>query len=120
MWIFKLLYVFVRNQLFLKPAAWRAARELRREINSLGFNPKSVQLWLGLGEPTELSVMVFFRTDSDLLEFKNSDRPELVTTHFAEYMRGTLYPSSAASHAGVKFYSHEEVIRGGGYFYYFK
>jgi hypothetical protein len=120
MWIFKLLYVLVRNQLFLKPAAWGAARALRREVQSLGFNPRTVELWLDLGEAKDMRVMVFFRSDSELSDFKKSNHPELVARHFTEYLSGTKYPSSAALEVSVKFFSHEEVMRGGGYFHYFK
>jgi hypothetical protein len=119
-WILKLLYVLVRNQLFLKPAAWSAARALRHEIRSLGFNPKRVELWLGLGEANQLSVMVFFRSDSELSDFKKLNYPELVAKHFIEYLSGTMYPSGAVPEVTVKCFSHEEVMRGGGYFYYFK
>ena|SRR3974390_2805214 len=119
MWVFKILYVLVRNQLFLKPAAWGAARALRREIRSLGFSPKSLQLWLGLSEAKDLNVMVFFRTDSDLADFKNSNNPDLLARHFTKHLSGTLYPATAAPQVKVRFFSHEDVIRGGGYWHYF-
>ena len=120
MWVFKILYVLARNQLFLKPVARRAVRALRQEIRSLGFQPRSVQLWLGLAEAEKLSVMVFFRLASDLSHFNKSDHATLVQMHFTENLARTSYPSSAVQQVKVRFFSHEEIMRGGGYFYYFK
>jgi len=67
--IFKIIGVLLRNQLVLKPAAWPAARAVKRHVQSVGLEPRSVQLWLGLAPPNNLHLLVVFKSDAELASF---------------------------------------------------
>jgi hypothetical protein len=120
MWVIKIILVSIRNQLFLRLAAWPATRMVKQYIKTLGFNPMSVALWFGLLGPEELSVLIIFNTDKELAAFLNANRTEDVIATFRKHLSKGLYPKHTVSQVRINFFSHEEIKRIGGYYLYFK
>ena len=118
--IFKIIGVLLRNQLVLKPAAWPAARAVKRHVQSVGLEPRSVQLWLGLAPPNNLHLLVVFKSDAELEQCRRCNLEATALQLFRERLSRSIYPKPAASQAIVAFHSHEEIMRGGGYYRYFK
>jgi hypothetical protein len=119
LWPLILLYVLIRNQLFLKPIAWGALRAARRKIESLGYRPKRVYLSIGLAEPEVLSGSVIFSTDAELISFRAARHQDSVVKAFRERLAQSLYPRKAVAMISFGFHSHEEILRKGGYHRYF-
>lgn len=120
MWVFKLLFALVRNQLWLRPVAWPAVWATRRIAAARGHKLKSVLLWFGLAGPEGLQVLMVFRTNAELIAFHASNHETSIAANFRVELSRGLYPKSAIEKIGIDFYSHEEIMRGGGYYFYFK
>jgi len=119
LWPLILLFVLIRNQLFLKPVAWGALRAARRKIESLGYRPKKIHLGLGLAEPELLGAVVIFSTDAELISFRAGRHPDSVVEAFRQRLAQSLYPRKAVPKTSISFHSHEEILRKGGYHRYF-
>lgn len=118
--LLKLLAVMVRNQLFLKPVAWPALRSTRRSLRKRGFVPKSIELWLGLAEPSSLCLMVILPTDAELGRFQHLSLLGPLQQEFRSALVQIWYPKNAVSLAGFQVHSNESISRAGGYYAYFK
>ena len=117
-WPVTLIWVLLRNQIWLKPRAWSAHRIVRKLISSAGYDLKFSELCLGLGEASNLSLVLVFRTDEDLKKIQESPLPEEIRAAFHQKLKSSGYPE--ANTAGVTLHSNEEIMRHGGYYPYFK
>ncbi len=78
-----------------------------------------MNLFLGLAEPEDLMLIVVFRTDVDLASFRAGNHEAAVVARFRQHLSRSAYPRAAASRVALEFYSHEAIMRGGGYNRYF-
>ena len=120
LWPLKLFTLLVRNQLWLKPHAWRAKHRVRRLLSDAGYFPRSIDLSLGLAEAGELELIVVFHTDRILKELDLSPHKTSITTLFRDELTASGYPLGAVPLVYVSFHSHQEILRRGGYYSYFR
>jgi hypothetical protein len=116
----KLLGVFLRNELLLKPKGRRASRAVLAFLRQHGLAFCSVEIWMGLAEPSGLCCLIFFRKDDELASFKKAGHLPTVSAIFREALAGTGYPAQAVPHVDISAHSDETVQREGGYYGYFK
>ena len=120
MWLFKLFYVFLRNQLYYKPKGYLASRKVAAYLEENDHAFRSIQVCIGLAEPRELSCMVFFSCDRELELFVREQQLILATECFQRALVDRGYPESAIPYVGVEAHSEETIERSGGYYTYFK
>lgn len=116
----KILFVSLRNQFRLKPKGRRASREIIAFLREQGFAFRSVEVWMGLAEPSGLCCLVFFREDAELARFELARHLPTITARFREALAQTAYPAEAVSLVDVSVHSDEAIKRSGGYYPYFK
>ena len=116
----KMLCVPLRNQFRLKPKGHRASRQVTAFLREQGFTFRSVEVWMGLAEPSGLCCLVFFREDAELARFEAARHLPTITARFREALAKTAYPAEAVSLVDVSIHSDETIKRSGGYYPYFK
>lgn len=116
----KLIHAFFRNLLRYKPKGRRASREVKDLLRQRGFAYRSVEIWMGLTQPSGLCCLIFFRDDAELSRFQDAKLLPVVSTLFRSALARTGYPADAAARVDVSAHSDETVRRSGGYFQYFK
>jgi hypothetical protein len=116
----KLLRIFLRNLLFLKPKGRRASRAVVAFLRQHGLAFRSVEIWMGLAAPSGLCCLIFFQKDDELARFKKAGYLAEISAIFREALAGTGYPGSAVPQVDISAHSDETVRREGGYFRYFK
>lgn len=86
----------------------------------MGHGLKSILLRFGLAGPEGLQVLMVFKTDAELAAFRATKYQGLLIAHFQERLARGIYPKTAIGKIGITFHSHEEIMRGGGYYLHFK
>ena len=120
LWPIRLIWVLLRNQIWLKPHAWSAHRHIRALVSAAGFKLESSELQLGLTEAQDLELALIFQSDKDLACIQASSLPADLLGEFRQQLATSGYPASAAAKAIVTLHSSEEIARCGGYYQYFK
>ena len=67
-----------------------------------------------------MTAVVFFQSDSDSLTFKQLGYAAIVTKQFTQRLSKSMYPASAAPQVTVRFFSHEDIMKTGGYAHFLK
>jgi hypothetical protein len=88
-------------------------------IEEHGFQPKKLEVWLGLAEPDHLELVVIFNGDSEAEKAMHELSGKLKDA-FRKHLADSWYPTRFASMAGFSIHSHENIMRNGGYYTYFK
>jgi hypothetical protein len=114
----RVLYVAVRNKLFIKPKAWPARRLVLSRLRELGWKVKAVEIWLGLGEPSQLALVVIFESDKGLKDFKEARLADELIEIFHARLLKSRYPTQAVPLTSITYHSQEEVNRVGWYEYF--
>ena len=120
MWPIKLLIILLRNQLFLKPAAMPAVRAVKNRLTSTGFRVRRLMIFIGLAESCDLALMVVLPSDAELQPFLATNKPSEYEKFFRDRLASGLYPRAGARWVELEFHSHEAILKGGGYYLYFK
>jgi len=60
------------------------------------------------------------RTDAELASLRAANQQESLAAAFRQHLAQSPYPKAAVPKTSVGFHSHEEIVRAGGYYYYYK
>lgn len=118
MWILQAVIALLCNQLLLRHAR-RGRRAVIAYLEGVGIRPKEIGIRLGLADPSKIAAHVVFWNDVDLNRFLALRRNEEVEKIWLDSLTSSGYPIGAEKFGKISYHSHEAILRGGGYYWYF-